>query len=432
MIPRCLGLSFSGPVRALVALACLALAASRAGAEEPVAALRIEAGAHARAECLVRALVDLPAGFDDLAIAELPAGPLLVQLSEPGLLDEPDSPGAGGRRTVEAAFWLPRLEAGAAATGKLRPATAAETAAARAGSFQWSPAKEGALELRRGDAPVATYQHASLDDSSPARREQTFKVFHHLSDPAGQRLVTKGPGGLYTHHRGLFYGFNRITYGEGRKADVWHARDDAYQSHEETLSQVAGPVQARSVVRIAWHGEGKQVFANEQRELAFYDSRAGRLIEFRSRLTPVQPPVKLDGDPQHAGFHFRAAQEVAEKTKDQTYFLRPDGQGKPGETRNWPDDPQHVNLPWNAMSFVLGNQRYTVAYLDHPRNPKEARFSERDYGRFGSYFEHDLGQSDTLDVRYRVWLQAGEMTGKQIAQLARDFTEPPRVTVVVP
>ena len=41
------------------------------------------------------------------------------------------------------------------------------------------------------------------------------------------------------------------------------------------------------------------------------------------------------------------------------------------ETRQGP-----VNLPWNAMSFVPGGKRYAVACLDHPGNPKEARFSE--------------------------------------------------------
>ena len=33
------------------------------------------------------------------------------------------------------------------------------------------------------------------------------------------------------------------------------------------------------------------------------------------------------------------------------------------------------------MSFVLDGKRYSVVYLDHPDNPKEARQSERTYGR---------------------------------------------------
>jgi hypothetical protein len=78
---------------------------------------------------------------------------------------------------------------------------------------------------------------------------------------------------------------------------------------------------------------------------------------------------------------------------------------------------------------VLDSQRYTVAYLDRPDNPKEARFSERDYGRFGSYFVKDLRDGETLQVRYRLWVQEGEMKGDEIARLSADFVTPPKVTV---
>src|SRR5581483_12011042 len=124
-----------------------------------------------------------------------------------------------------------------------------------------------------------------------------------------------------------------------------------------------------------WHGQGKERFAVEERELTVYNVPGGRLVEFAARLRPTDGPVKLDGDPQHAGFHFRADNEVATKTNKETIFIRPDGVDKPGATRNWPQDKGHVNLPWNAMSFVLGGKRYTAAYLDRPDNPKEARYS---------------------------------------------------------
>jgi hypothetical protein len=88
-----------------------------------------------------------------------------------------------------------------------------------------------------------------------------------------------------------------------------------------------------------------------------------------------------------------------------------------------------VNLPWNAMSFTLGDQRYTAVYLDHPDNPKPARHSERDYGRFGSYFEYRLTDDRPLALNYRVWLQQGELTGEQAEALSRAFVEPPEVVV---
>ena len=80
------------------------------------------------------------------------------------------------------------------------------------------------------------------------------------------------------------------------------------------------------------------------------------------------------------------------------------------------------------MSFVLGGKRYTVAYLDHPKNPKEARYSEREYGRFGSYFEYTIDEDKPLTVNYRLWLQEDQMDPKDVASLSNNFIEPPKVT----
>jgi hypothetical protein len=121
---------------------------------------------------------------------------------------------------------------------------------------------------------------------------------------------------------------------------------------------------------------------------------------------------------------------VSKDTKGQTYYLRPDGKGGPGQTRNWDAkarDPKTVNLPWNAMSFVTHGKRYTVLRMNHPANPKESRGSERDYGRFGDYFEYELTPEKPLKVRYRVWVQEGEMTKEECETLHRAFVDPPAV-----
>jgi hypothetical protein len=327
----------------------------------------------------------------------------------------------------ELRFILPELKAGATATYKvtfIREASRTDLA------FAWKDDPHDHADLSIGPRPVLRYMYKALDESSKEARTDTFKVYHHVYDPKGDKLLTKGVGGLFPHHRGLFFGFNKVTYGPDKKqADVWHCTGDAYQSHEKFLRSEAGPVYGRHTLAIAWHGVKKEVFATEERDVTAYALPGGTLIEFASRVTPAIAPVHLDGDPQHAGFHFRASQEVPDKTAKQTYYIRPDGPGNFGATRNWPDQKTHVNLPWDALCFVLDSQRYTVAYLDRPDNPKEARFSERDYGRFGSYFVKDLRDGETLQVRYRLWVQEGEMKGDEIARLSADFVTPPKVTV---
>jgi hypothetical protein len=399
-------------------------------AAPPTYELTVAAGAHDRKDVPVR--VSLPR-------ASLPAGPTTViltgpdgktipaQLTGPGLLAP-----KGTWREIH--FILPRLEAGE--TLRLQ-ATLSTDPPARDDAFSWHDHPGDFTLLRFGMRPVLRYHYRAYDDSSKASRDRTYKVFHHLFSPRGDMLVTGGlsddPDVHSPHHRGIFFGFNRISYGNGKTADLWHCTNGAHQAHDRFLASEAGPVLGRHRLAISWHGQDKQAFAEEERELTVYHVPGGQLVQFASLLSPNAGPVKLDGDPQHAGVHFRADNEVFAKTSGQTIFVRPDGTGKPGATRNWDPGTRRgpVNLPWDAMSFVLKSKRYTVAYLDHPRNPKEARTSEREYGRFGSYFEYTLTRDKPLTVRYRFWLQEGLMKPAEVAARSIDFVEPVGVTVKV-
>jgi len=292
-------------------------------------------------------------------------------------------------------------------------------------SFAWAKSTGKHVELRFGKRPVLRYMHEKLDASTKTDRNRTYKVFHHLFDPAGKRLVTKGAGGLYPHHRGMFFGFNRISYGNKKRADIWHCNRGESQQHAAFLASTAGPVMGRHRLVINWHGQDGVPFAVEEREMMVYNTPGGNLVEFASQLRSLVGKVKLDGDPQHAGFQFRASQDVPDKTAKLTYYVRPDGKDKPGSYRNWSHrgKKDHKNLPWNAMSIVLDDQRYTACYLDHPKNPKEARYSERNYGRFGSYFEYEMDKDKPLTLNYRIWFQKGEMTVKQVQGLRDDFVK---------
>jgi hypothetical protein len=298
--------------------------------------------------------------------------------------------------------------------------------------FLWQDAG-GETTLLYNDRPAARYMHEPLDESSPEARERSFKPYHHVFSPDGSTLLTKGPGGLYPHHHGVFFGFNRVTYHGDKTCDIWHCTDRAFQSHAREISRSADDNSARHRALIEWHGREGEVFATEEREFAMtrptLNGVEGWQIDWASHVESTDgQPIHLDGDPQHAGFHFRAPQEVAEVTAPQTYYLRTDGKGALDESRNWDigagNSPMNVeceNRPWNAMSVVLGGKRYTILYLDHPSNPKPARYSERDYGRFGSYFVYDVTKELPLNVKYRLWVQDGEMTVDQCAAMSMAF-----------
>jgi hypothetical protein len=410
----------------------LALLLSSTGRAQSVT-VEVDAGNHDRTLTPVSVVLALPEAIADQDVVLLQGvgqgdvvSLILGQLTAPSLLSEGgEEPEDGVLRELH--FVLPELASGA--TARFRVAEP-NVDLSSIPSFSWEGSDEGDRLLRGGE-PFLLYVRPELDESSDEARELTFKPFHHLFASDGRR-VSKGPGGLFTHHRGLFFGFNKVRYGDGKEADVWHARGKAYQSHLETIAEEAGPILGRHRVAVGWHGQEGEIFAKETREVTAYQVGKGRIIDFAARVETEGDRIELDGDPQHAGVHFRADNHVADVSKDETYYLRPDGKGDPGQTRNWEPKTGEgpVDLPWNAMSFVIDGDRYTVAYLDHPENPKEARYSERDYGRFGSYFEYELTEETPLEVHYRFYLQPGELTLDQAAALDADFDEPVAVRLV--
>lgn len=292
--------------------------------------------------------------------------------------------------------------------------------------YTWRPAGERATDLLFGDRPVLQYVHPTFD---PEDIEGTKKPFHHVYDAPGSRPITKGPGGRYPHHRGIFFGYNHIFIGDSEEhLDTWHAGNGEHQQSEEVLVTHEGPVFGGHAVKIHWRDRQGEPFVEEIREVRVFGQPDGQTsIDFKSTLKTLRGRVRLGGDRQHAGVQFRAAQEVADNS-ERTRFLRP------AAWAHLPSDqevntPEHVGLPWNAMQFPLEGRAYTVAYLSHPSNTEGAEMSERLYGRFGEFFPHELDEDRPLRVHYRFWVVADrEVTREEIEQRYQELLSPPSVT----
>jgi Methane oxygenase PmoA len=437
----------------------LSLAAANAGrAQEDTLRIDVTTDKHGHHAplCIPLSIPQEWAKFDEVSILIITGkdpGKAIGQLTRPGITTESIKPAKEGLVRRDLHLVLPDMP-----EEKLWTLVVSfKETQKHVTRFAWTEKKGEYQELvltRSGSyTPLLRYMNRPYDTSSADARNKSYKVFHHLYDPAGKRFVTNGgftndgvddpKNLLYPHHRGIMYGFNKCSYGPDLKAqaDTWHCPAEggkkkvpnaAHVAQEKTLGFENGPVLGRHRVLLGWYGAGDKPFAQEERELTVYNIKGGTLVEFASRLTTTGGKVRVDGDPQHAGFQFRAHNDVSDKkVAAQTYYLRPDGKGKFGETRNW--DPKTkqgpVDLPWYAMSFVLGEQRYTTCCLNHPSNPKETRFSERDYGRFGGYFQRDITEEQPLVVNYRLWLQTGEMTGEQAESLRTAFASPPKCVV---
>ncbi|MCA8975272.1 MAG: PmoA family protein [Planctomycetes bacterium] len=244
----------------------------------------------------------------------------------------------------------------------------------------------------------------------------TSKVFHHVFAPDG-RLLTKGTGGEFDHHRGLFIGWNQTGW-HGKRFDFWHC------NHGESLRFVGWTPAAEhhfgkgwQVADIDWCIEDGTVAATERRAL-----RARRIaadvtaIDLAVRLRPCGSELQLAGDPQHAGQQFRALQQFAEKDAPKAAYLRP-------ESAIAHDNDVWTDCAWIAQVLPFEAGAVTVLRLEGPENPKPTTWSTRAYGRFGATFTHTITAGDMLDASWTYVLALGERDAAWCARTAEQQRE---------
>ncbi|MDB0031562.1 PmoA family protein, partial [Opitutales bacterium] len=83
-----------------------------------------------------------------------------------------------------------------------------------AGKFSWkeSTSLNQHVDLLWKDQKIARYVFEKMN---PKDRERTYKPFHHIFQSNGADFLTKGPGGKYTHHRGIYFGFSKCSALDG-------------------------------------------------------------------------------------------------------------------------------------------------------------------------------------------------------------------------
>jgi len=361
---------------------------------------------------------------------------IAVELSQPGLKGASHPGQLLPVNTSKVQLWwiLPQAKAGETSnwTAKLYDSRRLSRIT-RPKAFSWRDEPGQYLDLLFDGRKVTRYMYAH-DDSTPQRAFETYKPFHHVFDEQGQDLLTNGPDAehpyfkdsvLYPHHRGLFIGWSRLEFA-GSTYNFWGMGGGVVQRHEKFLEQVAGPVLAGSKTLIHWNDKNGEPVIAEVRETTVFrqSSPTILLLDFHTELKAVGGDVYLDGDPEHAGFQYRAHDAVAKGDKEvkANYVFHQDGI----------DPRQDKDLPWVAMSYGLNDHRYSVQHMNHPDNPKPTVYSAyRDYGRFGAFFKHTISSVETLTLRYRVAVAQREMPEREeLVSVYSAFVEPPNVKVL--
>ena len=276
-------------------------------------------------------------------------------------------------------------------------------------AFLWGKIALNRSRLIVNDQPAIEYVYP---DFAINRAEQTMKPFHHIYAPDGSQLITKGAGGKYSHHRGIFYGYKSMRYEDG-DVNTWDNFGENPDNVERTehvrfLQEWTGPVFGGHKVAIEWRNEDAKVIADEERTIRVYRRIDNELrIDVKSVLSSRVGSIALEGDLQHAGLQFRASQYVAEHPESSKYL-------RPEEWSDYPADKEmnftekRLDEPWNAFQFEVDGKPYTVGYFSHPDNPPGGQMSERLYGRFGEFIPGIVIDKDQpLYLKYRFLIISG-------------------------
>lgn len=270
------------------------------------------------------------------------------------------------------------------------------------------------LLLCKDGKPWLSTQIAPFDAN---RAEETYKVYTHIYDFDGSAPITKGPGGKYTHHRGLFIGWNKTLVGQAEESfDTWHMKD-CFQRHAAWLDLQGGADRAVQREKVLWCRASSEPFIEEERAIAVTEGTGGaRIIDFTSQLTSVAGTIKLGGDLQHAGMQVRMENEVSEH-EDSTQYILPEG------ARELEDD-KVVGAWWVCCSPVVRDKRYWLVHMTaNDLVTGQPVYSIRRYARFGAFFEPVLDQGKPLTVRFRVAVSDRELDKAACEALYQEYVK---------
>jgi hypothetical protein len=268
------------------------------------------------------------------------------------------------------------------------------------------------VEVRAPEGLVGQYMYGY----DPERRQETYKTYLHVADPATGELLTSGPTGQFDHHRGIFIGWDELTV-DGSSYDFWHLDGGERMVHRSFDGITAFPDTGRLASVNAWIAPGDETVLEETREMTFRAPPTEDgivVVDVASTLEPTGSEVQLLGDPEHAGIQYRPHNDVA--ANETARYVFPAGtvdDPTPGA------DQVHAagNLSWVGQSHTIRGETFFVQHMNHPDNPEDTIYSAyRPYGRFGAFFEATIPGDGSLTVRYRFLVRRGEAPDRETLQ----------------
>jgi len=235
----------------------------------------------------------------------------------------------------------------------------------------------------------------------------------------------------HIHHRSLWN-----AWGDVNGVDHWSEEKVARHQKVNDIQVIeAGPALTHIQLNLSWlDKEEKQSLVDEQRNIFIYNLMDGQtLIDFRLNFFAKSGDVVF-GDTKEGGF---VACRVADSYRGKKGGKIENAEGKKGERKCW-----GKQSAWCDYSGKVNKKEVGITMMDHPSNPFYPTYWHvRDYGLmainpFGiSEFKKDkklngsftLKGNQSMELKFRVFIHAGNAKDAHVGLCAKNFTEPPEL-----
>jgi hypothetical protein len=318
---------------------------------------------------------------------------------------------------------VPRLDAGATATLRLRPFAPGDR---RRSGVTIAGADERLRVLVDG-RPFTEYR----SDEGPK------PILWPLIGPTGQPFTrafpmekVEGEDQDHPHQRSFW-----LTHGSVNGVDFW-SEQGRHGTIRETSRRVVrdGGMIGAILTTNDWLGPDGAKVCSDQRVLTFYNTDGARVLDFDVTISATSGPVTF-GDTKEGSFGLRVASSMDVKRKRGGKITNAEGLTD-GDAWGKPS-------PWVDYVGPVQGKTVGVAILNHPESFRfPTTWHVRDYGLFAANpfgyrdfgrnesGEHTIPADGSMRLRYRVILHEGDTPSAKIAEAFEAYARPPKVEVL--
>ena len=246
---------------------------------------------------------------------------------------------------------------------------------------------------------------------------QKYPYFWPVNGPLSGLSITTESSQPYPHHHSLFFGCDRVNGG-----NYWQEENKYGQiiSQGPKIIETKGSRVVFTDVCFWQQPESKPIILDTRRITITAPNENLRFIDFEINLQPL-----TDIQVQKTNHSLFSARVVPELSVNSGGTLI-NTEGKTGEKETW-----GVASPWCDYYGTRNSVTEGIAILQHPNNRWfPSKWFTRDYGFFSptpmNWLEDNqpfkLAKDETLTLRYRVVVHAGDVKTADIDGLFKQYT----------